>query len=98
MHHIKDAHEFHILDWSGHGVSIPLPVILWTDNGLVTFMSSEFDHNDSGTKVVEKDGQRFVKYHEEIYYASETKNESGSYLVIGAEDHPENAQDRKSVG
>lgn len=71
MHHIKDAHDFHIMDWDGHAISIPLPVILWTNNGLVTFMSSEFQHDDTGTVVVEKNGQRFVKYHEEIYYASE---------------------------
>jgi F-type H+-transporting ATPase subunit a len=71
MHHVKDAHEFHIMDWKGHAISIPLPVILWTKNGLVTFMSSEFQHDDSGKVVVEKGGQKFVKIHEEIYYASE---------------------------
>ena len=54
-------------------VSIPLPVILWTENGLVTFMSSEFQHDDTGSVIVEKNGQKFVKYHEEIYYASEAK-------------------------
>ena len=70
MHHIKDAHDFHIMDWDGHAVSIPLPVILWTENGLVTFMSSEFHHDDSGSVVVERNGQKFVKIHEEIYYAS----------------------------
>jgi F-type H+-transporting ATPase subunit a len=69
MHHIKDAHDFHIMDWNGHAISMPLPVILWTDNGLVVFMSSEFHHDDSGKVVVEKGGQKFVKYHEEIYYA-----------------------------
>lgn len=91
MHHIKDAHDFHILDWNGHAVSFPLPVILWTENGLVTFMSSEFQHDDSGKVVVEKGGQKFVKYHEEIYYASDTKNADGSYIKMGQEDHPANA-------
>ncbi len=70
MHHVKDSHEFHIADWKGHSISIPLPVILWTKKGLVTFMSSEFQHDDSGKVVVEKGGQNFVKIHEEIYYAS----------------------------
>lgn len=77
MHHIKDAHDFHIMDWDGHAVSIPLPVILWTENGLVTFMSSEFQHDDTGSVVVEKNGQRFVKIHEEIYYASEAPHIEG---------------------
>jgi F-type H+-transporting ATPase subunit a len=77
MHHIKDAHDFHIMDWNGHAISIPLPVILWTENGLVTFMSSEFQHDDSGSVVVEKKGQRFVKIHEEIYYASDAPHIEG---------------------
>ncbi len=92
MHHVKDAHDFHILDWNGHAVSFPLPVILWTDNGLVTFMSSEFHHDDSGSVVVEKGGQKFVKYHEEIYYASDTPNSDGSFVNLDAEAHPVNAQ------
>lgn len=91
MHHVTDSHDFHILDWKGHAVSFPLPVILWTDNGLVTFMSSEFHHDDSGKVVVEKDGEKFVKYHEEIYYASETANADGSYITMGEGDHPSNA-------
>ncbi len=91
MHHVTDSHDFHILDWKGHAVSFPLPIILWTENGLVTFMSSEFHHDDSGKVVVEKDGQKFVKYHEEIYYASETPNADGSYITMGEGDHPSNA-------
>ena len=82
MHHIKDSHEFHILDWNGKGVSIPLPIILWTDNGLVTFSSSEFHHDDEGTKLVTKKGVSFVKFHEEIYYASPQPNSFGQYLIL----------------
>jgi F-type H+-transporting ATPase subunit a len=49
MHHIADAHEFHILDYVDsagveHPVSLPLPVILFTDGHLDVFMSSAFDH------------------------------------------------------
>ena len=49
MHHIADAHEFHILDYTDdhgveHPVSMPLPVILFTEGSLDVFMSSEFDH------------------------------------------------------
>jgi F-type H+-transporting ATPase subunit a len=78
MHHVKDAHEFHIMDWKGHAISIPLPIILWTEKGLVTFMSSEFQHDDSGKVIVERKGQKFVKIHEEIYYASEAPHVSGA--------------------
>ena len=91
MHHIKDAHDFHIVEWYGHSTTIPLPIILWTEKGLVTFMSSEFKHDDLGKVVVEKNEQRFVKFHEEIYYASESMNEEGAYLSLGDEGHPKNA-------
>ena len=89
MHHIKDAHDFHITDWNGHAVSFPLPVVLWTENGLVSFMSSEFHHDDSGSVVVEKGGQRFVKFHEKIYYASDEEHQ-GTYLTFDDENHPVN--------
>ncbi|WP_299393564.1 F0F1 ATP synthase subunit A [uncultured Gelidibacter sp.] len=88
MHHVKDAHEFHIVDWDNKPISIPLPIILFTDNGLTTFMSSEFHHDDSGTHIVEKNGERFVKYHEKIYQL-----ESGvDTLTFDEELHPTNAK------
>ncbi len=68
-HHVSDSHEFHIADWNGHAISMPLPVILWTENGLVTFMSSEFHHDETGEVIVEKNGQKFARVHDEIYYA-----------------------------
>ena len=69
MHHIADSHGWHILDWDGHAVSIPLPVILWTNDGLVVFSSSEFHHDTEGHHVVNAGGQQFVNKHEKIYYA-----------------------------
>lgn len=49
LHHIGDAHEWHILDYKGsdgkyHPVSVPLPVILWNNGKLDVFMSSKFNH------------------------------------------------------
>jgi F-type H+-transporting ATPase subunit a len=69
MHHIADSHGWHILDWNGHAVSIPLPVILWTSNGLVVFSSAEFHHDIEGHHVVAAGGLQFVNKHEKIYYA-----------------------------
>ncbi|GCD80153.1 F0F1 ATP synthase subunit A [Schleiferia thermophila] len=83
MHHIADSHDFHILDWKDHSISIPLPVILYTKEGLVTFMSNAFHHDDHGRVVVEKGSQRFVKYHEKIYYASEKADSHGSFVNKG---------------
>lgn len=87
LHHVKDAHEFHIIDINGKPISIPLPVILWTDNGLTTFMSSAFHHDDSGHTIVEKNGGKFVKFHEKIYQL-----DAGATAVkFDAEHHPTNA-------
>ena len=92
MHHISDAHDFHFLDYTDsegveHAVSIPLPVILYTNNGLVCFMSSAFHHNDDGTYVVSKRGANFVKYHEKIYQL----NDGASSLGFDEHHHPLNA-------
>lgn len=67
MHHIADSHEWHLWGEDEGSVSIPLPVILYTDNGLVSFMSSAFHHDDSGKHIVTKGGQNFVKSHGKIY-------------------------------
>lgn len=68
MHHIADAHSFHIVG----DLSLPLPVILWTEKGLVTFSSSEFHHDNQGQHLSDTHkGMRFLKYHGEIYRANE---------------------------
>lgn len=87
MHHIGNSHEFHIADYQGKSMSLPLPVILWTDNGLVTFMSSEFHHDNDGKVAVERNGMKFSRFHEGIYYA----NADGS-LSFDANGHVTNAQ------
>lgn len=64
--HIGDSHEFHIADWNGHAISLPLPIILWTDNGLEIFSASEFHHDNTGHHVAK---EKFVRYNEVIFYA-----------------------------
>jgi len=87
MHHVKDAHGFHLWDWNGNSVSLSLPIILWTDNGLTTFMSSKFQHDYDGKVIVEKNGERFTNFHEKIYQLNE-----GETIVTFNEDHqPTNA-------
>ena len=88
LHHVKDAYGMHIIDINGHPISIPLPIILYTDSGLTTFMSSEFHHDYNGEVVVEKDGQRFVNVHEKIYRL----NDGETTVKYDAEHHPINAE------
>jgi len=45
MHHILDAHEWHVLDWKGKSVSIPLPIIILHEGrGVKVFSSAKFNH------------------------------------------------------
>ena len=87
LHHIGDSHGWHFFGEGDSSVTLPLPVILYTDAGFVTFMSSEFHHDTEGKYVVEKDGMRFVNLHEDIY-----KLDAGADSVeFDAEHHPVNA-------
>jgi F-type H+-transporting ATPase subunit a len=72
LHHIKDSHDFSLFSYtSDEGerkhIGFPLPIILWTSEGLVAFMSSEFHHNDDGHVIVEKNGLKFAKIHSKIF-------------------------------
>ena len=86
-HHLKDSHDFSLFSYTNDAgerkhVGFPLPVIIWTSNGLVTFMSSEFHHNDNGEVIVEKDGLKFAKIHSKIY-----ELEAGAEAVSFDEEH-----------
>tara|TARA_R110002126_G_scaffold291693_1_gene455352 strand:- start:7471 stop:8607 length:1137 start_codon:yes stop_codon:yes gene_type:complete len=92
LHHIKDSHDFSLYSYTGddgerHHLGFPLPIILWSSEGLVTFMSSEFHHNDDGHVIVEKNGIKFAKVHAKIY---ELDNGASS-INFDADHHPTNA-------
>ena len=72
LHHIKDSHDFSLFSYTNDQgerkhLGFPLPIIIWTSNGLTTFMSSAFHHNDDGHVIVEKNGLKFAKIHSKIY-------------------------------
>lgn len=52
LDHVMDAHDWHILDWKGKAVSIPLPIIIYDKEAgsLLTFMSSKFHHGHDSYK------------------------------------------------
>ncbi len=85
MHHISDAHEWHILDYTKNGkkhtVNLPLPVILYADGHIDIFMSSAFHH---GEKTIIRDDREYILYHGKIYLA-----ENG-VLNFDKEHHPTN--------
>ena len=81
--HIKDAHEWHI---AGE-LSVPLPVILYTDKGLEVFSSGHFHHGhekyqgnylygivEGKIKAFNAEGEEDEKASHEIWDFSITKN------------------------
>lgn len=47
MDHVSDAHDWHILTYHEHHVSVPLPIILLDGGKLVSFSSRYFHHGES---------------------------------------------------
>ena len=82
MHHIQDAHNWHLWGEGDSSVGFSLPVILY-DNGLKVFSSSEFGHELE--KVAEIDGQFYKAYHGKIY-----KTDAAGTINYDAEHHPTN--------
>ena len=64
MHHIADAHEWHLWGEGDNSFSIPLPVILYSEKGIDIFMASDFDHGRS--KVIKKDRVYAIDSHSHI--------------------------------
>ncbi len=92
LHHIKDSHDFSLFSYTNDAgerkhLGFPLPVILWSSEGMVTFMSSEFHHNDDGHVIVEKDGLKFAKIHSKIYEL----DSDAATVALDDTDHPTNA-------
>lgn len=88
MHHISDAHDWHMFDLTDketgeqHAVSIPLPVIILHDGNIDVFMSSKFHH---GSVSVKRGDREYLLYHNKIYLAQNGE------LQFDAEHHPTNA-------
>jgi F-type H+-transporting ATPase subunit a len=97
MHHIKDAHEWHLFGPEHGGTSIYLPIIL-LDNGLSTFSSRHFyathpvkvENKETGLTIEYLKGtgpaKEYALYHEEIYKL----NKAGTLEFKG--EHPHNTQ------
>ena len=90
MHHIGDAHEWHLWGPSHGGTSIYLPIVL-VDGGLKVFSSSHFyhgetkGHGDHEYVVGEGPAEGYAMMHETIYKLDE---HGELHMVDG---HPHNA-------
>jgi F-type H+-transporting ATPase subunit a len=91
-HHLKDSHDFDLFSYTNNvgereHVGFPLPVIVWSSEGLKTFMSTAFHHDDNGNVFVKTGGVTLTKFHSKIY---EVDNGARA-LKLDAEEHPTNA-------
>jgi F-type H+-transporting ATPase subunit a len=84
MHHIQDAHDFHIMDIDGHAVSVPLPVIIYdTEKGLSFFLSSKFEHGHASYNGYKLDhGKIIAESGSKIYDFSITKNAAAILMSV----------------
>ena len=64
MHHISDAHEWHLWGEGDKSFSIPLPIILYTEGNFDIFMSSEFHHGHS--KIIKDNRTYSIDHHGQI--------------------------------
>ncbi|MDD2386067.1 MAG: F0F1 ATP synthase subunit A [Bacteroidales bacterium] len=89
MAHIKDAHDWHILDYTDKAgnkvpVSIPLPIILIHNGQFDIFMSSKFEH---GHKTVTKGNNTYLLDDNTIYLADANgelsyEEKEGAHIVL----------------
>ncbi|MFO7369956.1 MAG: F0F1 ATP synthase subunit A [Bacteroidales bacterium] len=66
--HVKDAHDWHLFSTAHKHITIPLPVILYSNTkGLNVFMSSKFEHGHATYKGfrLETEGEKKNKIFEE---------------------------------
>lgn len=88
MHHISDAHEWHLWGEGEQSFSIPLPVILYTEGYLDVFMSSKFHHGHSkvtkGARVYAIDSHGHIQEESglRIIDISITKNVASMFLSV----------------
>lgn len=88
LHHISDAHEWHFFTMGGTHYTLPLPVILYSEQyGLEVFLSNKFDHHTHIYKTYKYD-------HGHITLLDEQGNE---LLVDGHAVHPLDLSITKNV-
>ncbi|WP_295653464.1 F0F1 ATP synthase subunit A [uncultured Mucilaginibacter sp.] len=90
LHHIGDSHEWHFWGEGENKVAIPLPVILYTKNGFVTFLSNKHDADQHGDSIFTVKGQSMVNFEGKYYYPSATKYADGSYVKVDENNIPIN--------
>lgn len=77
MHHVTDAHDWHLLDIGQTSVTIPLPIIIYSPvEGIDVFLSSNFEHGTAEYNGygIDDHGHLYAEDGHEFYDLSITKN------------------------
>ncbi len=89
MHHVQDAHEWHLFTYGHTHVSIPLPVIIYEKGaGLHFYMSSDFfdeEHNKiehDGFYIDDHEHLKATDESREFYDISITKNVASLFISV----------------
>lgn len=78
IHHVTDAYDIHLMDIGEHAISIPLPIILYSnDDGLSVFMSSAFHHGQAAKN-------RYILDHGHIYRLGENNPQASASEELDA--------------
>ncbi len=56
IEHVTDSHEWHVFSYHGEHYSIPLPILLYGENGFEFFMSNKFAHGHEHNGYKLEDG------------------------------------------
>lgn len=81
MEHTADSHEWHITTINGRKISIPLPVIILTDNHLHCFMSNQLEAKVKELGLTLKDG-KIYKGDSRVIDISITKDVVQLWIVV----------------
>ncbi|MCX6199820.1 MAG: F0F1 ATP synthase subunit A [Bacteroidetes bacterium] len=77
IEHISDAHDWHILGEGEHAVSLPLPVILYSNRGFDCFLSNKFEHGHAAYNGYKLEEQHVVAVNE----AGEVDEEATASII-----------------
>jgi len=93
MEHVSDGHEFHFTTVGGHPVTIPLPVIVYTQaKGFTVFMSSAFEHGavvHEGLRLLNEGFMEENKLNEVKDAKGQPAFKEGKIYAVGADGLPD---------
>jgi len=85
FNHVLDAHSWHVMDIGEHAISVPLPIIIYDQNGsgFHFFMSSRFEHGHAAYDGYKLLNNKIVR---ESYTEHEVATTEGEHAEVAVEE------------